>query len=43
MSKRFLDALEDLIVNPKTKPVVREKVMEVLAAAAYAQSKCFER
>jgi hypothetical protein len=38
MSKRFLDALEDLIGNPRTNPVVRERVMEILAAAAYAQS-----
>ncbi|KAF9256314.1 kinase-like protein [Marasmius fiardii PR-910] len=35
-SRRFLDTLEDLLLSPKTSPVVRERVLEVLAAAAYA-------
>ncbi|KAK0200973.1 hypothetical protein DFS33DRAFT_1092493 [Desarmillaria ectypa] len=35
-SKKFLDTLEDVITSPRTSPVVRERVMDVVAAAAYA-------
>jgi hypothetical protein len=35
-SRKFLDALEELLSSPKTSPVVRERVLEVVAAAAYA-------
>ncbi|KAF7326913.1 hypothetical protein MVEN_02585200 [Mycena venus] len=34
-SRRFLDTLEDLLTSSRTSPVVRERVMDVLAAAAY--------
>jgi len=35
-ARKFLDTLEDLINSPKTSPVVRERVLHVIAAAAYA-------
>ena len=35
-SRKFLDTLADLLSSPKTSPVVRERVLQVLAAAAYA-------
>ncbi|KAJ7239958.1 hypothetical protein B0H12DRAFT_72370 [Mycena haematopus] len=35
-SRKFLDTLEDLLTSSRTSPVVRERVMDVLAAAAYA-------
>ncbi|KAK7055193.1 hypothetical protein R3P38DRAFT_2845741 [Favolaschia claudopus] len=35
-SRKFLDTLEDLLTSTRTIPVVRERVMDVLAAAAYA-------
>ena len=35
-SRKFLDALEELLSSPRTSPVVRERVLEVVAAAAYA-------
>ncbi|KAJ7202381.1 hypothetical protein GGX14DRAFT_370494, partial [Mycena pura] len=35
-SRMFLDTLEDLLSSTHTSPVVRERVMEVVAAAAYA-------
>lgn len=35
-SRKFLDTLEDLLSSPRTSPVVRERLLEVLAAAAYA-------
>ena len=34
-SKKFLDALEDVLTSQSTSPVVRERLMDVLAAAAY--------
>ncbi|KAJ7715148.1 hypothetical protein B0H16DRAFT_1340175, partial [Mycena metata] len=37
-AKKFLDTLEDLLTSPNTIPVVRERVMDVLAAAAYANN-----
>ncbi|KXN86675.1 TOM1-like protein 2 [Leucoagaricus sp. SymC.cos] len=40
MNRKFLDTIEELLMNPKTSPVVRERLMDVIAAAAYAsQSK----
>ncbi|KAH7100447.1 hypothetical protein BKA62DRAFT_706314 [Auriculariales sp. MPI-PUGE-AT-0066] len=35
-SKRFLDVVEDVCTSSKTTPVVRERMLEVLAGAAYA-------
>ncbi|KAJ7233200.1 hypothetical protein C8J57DRAFT_1480382 [Mycena rebaudengoi] len=35
-SRKFLDTLEDLLTSARTSPVVRERVMDVLTAAAYA-------
>ncbi|KAJ6476177.1 hypothetical protein C8R45DRAFT_371809 [Mycena sanguinolenta] len=35
-ARKFLDTLEDLVISSRTSPVVRERVMEVIAAAAYA-------
>ncbi|KZT63220.1 hypothetical protein DAEQUDRAFT_734075 [Daedalea quercina L-15889] len=37
-SRKFLDTLEDVITSSRTSPVVRERLLEVLAAAAYASS-----
>lgn len=35
-ARKFFDTLEDLINSPRTSPVVRERVLHVIAAAAYA-------
>ncbi|KAF8515729.1 hypothetical protein BU17DRAFT_93374 [Hysterangium stoloniferum] len=35
-SKKFLDTLEEVLLSGSTSPVVRERLMDVLAAAAYA-------
>lgn len=35
-TRKFLDTLEDLLTTPKTSPVVRERLLNVVAAAAYA-------
>ncbi|KAF5314297.1 hypothetical protein D9619_011864 [Psilocybe cf. subviscida] len=35
-SRKFLDTLEDLLQSSRTSPVVRERLLEVVAAAAYA-------
>ncbi|CAL1694920.1 unnamed protein product [Somion occarium] len=35
-SRKFLDTLEEVIQSPHTSPVVRERLLQVLAAAAYA-------
>lgn len=37
-SRKFIDALEDVLTNPRTNQVVRERLMEVLAAAAFITS-----
>ncbi|TDL14857.1 hypothetical protein BD410DRAFT_796884 [Rickenella mellea] len=37
-SRKFLDTLEDVISSPRTSPVVRERLLDILAAAAYASS-----
>lgn len=34
-SRKFLDTLEDVLQASKTSPVVRERLLEVLAGAAY--------
>ncbi|KAG2145564.1 hypothetical protein BD769DRAFT_1346935 [Suillus cothurnatus] len=34
-SRKFIDTLEDVLTSSRTSPVVRERLMEVLAAAAY--------
>lgn len=36
MSRKFLDTLEEVLTSSKTSPVVRERLMDVLAAVAYA-------
>ncbi|KXN86678.1 TOM1-like protein 2 [Leucoagaricus sp. SymC.cos] len=36
MSRKFLDTIEELLMSPRTSPVVRERLMDVIAAAAYA-------
>ncbi|KZV63547.1 hypothetical protein PENSPDRAFT_207928 [Peniophora sp. CONT] len=36
MSRKFLDALEDVLTKGSTSPVVKERLLDVLAAAAYA-------
>ncbi len=43
MSRKFLDTLEHLITSSQTSPVVRERILDVLAAAAFASgsSECF--
>ncbi|KAG5633833.1 hypothetical protein DXG03_006613, partial [Asterophora parasitica] len=35
-ARKFLDTLEDLVTSPKTSPVVRERVLNVIGAAAFA-------
>lgn len=35
---KFLDTLEDVLNSQRTSPVVRERLLDVLAAAAYASS-----
>ncbi|KAH9996151.1 hypothetical protein BJV74DRAFT_828545, partial [Russula compacta] len=35
---KFLDTLEDVLISQRTSPVVRERLLDVLAAAAYASS-----
>ncbi|KIJ60449.1 hypothetical protein HYDPIDRAFT_139136 [Hydnomerulius pinastri MD-312] len=36
--RKFIDALEDVLTSSRTSPVVRERLMEVLAAAAFITS-----
>lgn len=38
-TRKFLDTLEDLLSSSKTSPVVRERLLEVVAAAAFASGK----
>ncbi|KAJ7585006.1 kinase-like domain-containing protein [Mycena floridula] len=38
-SRIFLDTVEDLLESPRTSPVVRERVMDVVSAAAFASQK----
>ena len=38
MKTKFLDTLEDVIASQRTSPVVRDRLLDVLAAAAYASS-----
>jgi hypothetical protein len=35
---KFLDTLEDVLTSQRTSPVVRERLLDVVAAAAYASS-----
>lgn len=35
-SRKFLDTLQEVIMASKTSPVVRERLKDVLAAAAFA-------
>ena len=34
-SRKFLETIEDVLENPQTVPVVRERLLTVVAAAAY--------
>jgi hypothetical protein len=38
MKSKFTDTLEDVLTSQRTSPVVRERLLDVLAAAAYASS-----
>ncbi|KAI0309899.1 hypothetical protein OF83DRAFT_1166758 [Amylostereum chailletii] len=38
MTRKFLENLEDVLTASRTSPVVRERLLDVLAAAAYASS-----
>jgi hypothetical protein len=35
-SRKFLDTIEAVLENPRTAPVVRERLLDVVAAAAHA-------
>ncbi|KAF9446534.1 hypothetical protein P691DRAFT_803828 [Macrolepiota fuliginosa MF-IS2] len=35
-NRKFLETIEELLMHPKTSPVVRERLLDVVAAAAYA-------
>jgi hypothetical protein len=35
---KFMDTLEDVLASQRTSPVVRERLLDVLAAASYASS-----
>lgn len=37
-SRKFLETLEEVILSSRTSPVVKERLLQVLAAAAYASS-----
>ncbi|KAI8972553.1 hypothetical protein BD414DRAFT_517884 [Trametes punicea] len=38
-ARKFLDTLEDVLTSSRTSPVVRERLLEVLAGAAYVSEK----
>ncbi|KAI0255517.1 hypothetical protein BJV78DRAFT_1176277 [Lactifluus subvellereus] len=38
MKSKFMDTLEGVLTSPRTSPIVRERLLDVLAAAAYASS-----
>ncbi|TRM68626.1 hypothetical protein BD626DRAFT_482304 [Schizophyllum amplum] len=38
-SRKFLESLEDVLTSPRTSPVVRERLLDVVAAAAYASGR----
>ncbi|TFK17459.1 hypothetical protein FA15DRAFT_676054 [Coprinopsis marcescibilis] len=38
-SRKFLDAIEQIIKSSQTNPVVRERLLEIIAAAAYASGR----
>ncbi|KAI0270754.1 hypothetical protein BC834DRAFT_863090 [Gloeopeniophorella convolvens] len=38
MKNKFLDTLDDVLTSQRTSPVVRERLLDVLAAAAYASA-----
>ena len=42
-SRKFLETLEDVLQASKTSPVVRERLLEVLAGAAYMSPSGRER
>ncbi|KII83855.1 hypothetical protein PLICRDRAFT_47049 [Plicaturopsis crispa FD-325 SS-3] len=37
-SRKFMDTLEDVLTSPRTTPVVKDRLMDVLAAAAFAST-----
>lgn len=43
VSRKFLDTLEDVLTSSRTSPVVRERLMDVLAAVAYASQNSTHR
>ncbi|KAG5725088.1 TOM1-like protein 2 [Termitomyces sp. T112] len=38
-TRKFTETLEDLLISPRTSPVVRERLLAVVAAAAFASGK----
>jgi hypothetical protein len=40
---KFLDTLENVLTSQRTSPVVRERLLDVLAAAAYASSRTLHK
>ena len=38
MNRKFYDTIEELLMNPKTSPVVKERLIEVLGAIVYNSS-----
>lgn len=36
--RKFLETLEEVVLSPRTSPVVKERLLQVLAAAVYASS-----
>jgi hypothetical protein len=36
MSRKFLDTVEEMLMSPRTSPVVRERLVDIVGAAAYA-------
>jgi hypothetical protein len=35
-SRKFLDTIEDILMSSRTSPVVRERLIDIVGAAAYA-------
>jgi hypothetical protein len=36
--RKFLDTLKDILTSQRTSPIVRERLLDILAAATYASS-----
>lgn len=39
LGRKFLDTIEDVLQSSKTSPVVRERIVDVLGAAAFASQR----